>query len=104
MRIFLSTDGYLDQKGGDKSFPFCTRRFRALLLELRDISFWKKAKPCVLTHYDAQTENKAVAEDEEAFEDSSRALIEIPHELVPLFRELIAKCPISSFLIHVMLT
>lgn len=45
----------------------------------------------VLAHYDAQTEEDAVAEDQAAFEDASQTVIEIPHELVPLVRELIAK-------------
>ena len=45
----------------------------------------------VLTHYEEQTEEEAVAEDEAAFEDEYQTVIEIPKELVPLVRELIAK-------------
>ena len=45
----------------------------------------------VLTHYETQTEEEAVAEDEAAFEDSSQTFMEIPNELVPKVRELIAK-------------
>jgi len=45
----------------------------------------------VLVHYEEQTEDEAVAEDETAFEDESQTVIEIPNELVPLVRELIAK-------------
>jgi len=45
----------------------------------------------VLSHYENQTEEEAVAEDEAAWEDSSRTFIEIPNELVPVVRELIAK-------------
>jgi hypothetical protein len=45
----------------------------------------------VLIHYEAQTEDEAVAEDEAAFEDTSQTVIEIPNELVPLVRELLAK-------------
>jgi hypothetical protein len=45
----------------------------------------------VLAHYEEQTEDEAVAEDEAAFEDESQTIIEIPNELVPLVRELIAK-------------
>jgi hypothetical protein len=45
----------------------------------------------VLEHYEAQTEDEAVAEDEAAFEDSVPTVIEVPHELVPAIRELIAK-------------
>ena len=29
MSFYLTTDGYLDQNGGDKSFPFGKKRFRA---------------------------------------------------------------------------
>ena len=45
----------------------------------------------VLDHYETQTEEEAVAEDEAAFEDSSHTFIEVPNELVPKVRELIAK-------------
>lgn len=45
----------------------------------------------VLTYYEQQTEYEAVAEDEAAFEDSTQALIEVPKELLPEIRELIAK-------------
>lgn len=45
----------------------------------------------VLAHYEQQTEDEAVAEDEAAFEDSSQTVIEIPKELIPVVRELIAK-------------
>jgi len=45
----------------------------------------------VLKHYEQQTEEEAVAEDEAAFEDSTQAVIEVPRELVPTIRELIAK-------------
>jgi hypothetical protein len=45
----------------------------------------------VLAHYEEQTEDEAVAEDEAAFEDSGQTFMEIPNELVPEVRELIAK-------------
>jgi hypothetical protein len=45
----------------------------------------------VLAHYEEQSEDEAVAEDEAAFEDSSNTFIEIPNQLVPTVRELIAK-------------
>ena len=45
----------------------------------------------VLKHYEQQTEEEAVAEDEAAFEDSTQAVIEVPRELVPTIRELVAK-------------
>ena len=45
----------------------------------------------VLEHYESQTENEAVAEDEAAFEAPDQTIMEIPTELVPKVRELIAK-------------
>jgi hypothetical protein len=45
----------------------------------------------VLTHYEQQTEAEAVAEDEASFEDTMQTTMEVPKELVPAVRELIAK-------------
>jgi hypothetical protein len=45
----------------------------------------------VLAHYEQQTEEEAVAEDEAAFEDPTQTVMEVPRELVPAVRELIAK-------------
>jgi hypothetical protein len=45
----------------------------------------------VIAHYEAQTEEEAVAEDEAAFEDQTQTVMEIPTELVPMVRELIAR-------------
>ena len=45
----------------------------------------------VLAHYEEQTEEEAVAEDEAAVEDKTQTVMEIPSELVPAVRELIAK-------------
>ena len=45
----------------------------------------------VLAHYEPQTEAEAVAEDEAAFEDATQTVMEIPNELVPEVRELIAQ-------------
>jgi len=45
----------------------------------------------VLKHYDNQAEDEAVAEDEAAWEDASQTFIEIPNDLVPVVRELLAK-------------
>jgi myo-inositol catabolism protein IolC len=45
----------------------------------------------VLAHYEEQTEDEAVAEDEAALEESTQTVREVPHELVPAIRELIAK-------------
>lgn len=45
----------------------------------------------VLAHYEEQTEEEAVAEDEAAFENQTHTVMEVPSKLVPLIRELIAK-------------
>ncbi len=45
----------------------------------------------VLNHYETQTEEEAVAEDEEVFKDENQTVMEVPSELVPIVRELIAK-------------
>jgi hypothetical protein len=45
----------------------------------------------VLAHYETQSEAEAVAEDEAAFETPGQTVMEVPHDLVPAVRELIAK-------------
>lgn len=45
----------------------------------------------VLRHYEQQSEEEAVAEDESVFDDTAHTIIEVPRELVPAIRELIAK-------------
>jgi hypothetical protein len=45
----------------------------------------------VISHYDEQTEDEAVTEDETTFADQTQTVMEIPKELVPAVRELIAK-------------
>jgi hypothetical protein len=45
----------------------------------------------VVAHYESQTEEEAVAEDEAAYEDTGQTFMEIPNELVPTVRQLIAK-------------
>jgi len=44
----------------------------------------------VLAHYAEQTESEAVAEDEAGVE-SSETVMNVPHDLVPIVREMIAK-------------
>ena len=44
----------------------------------------------VLAHYEHQTDNEAVAEDESAWEDTSQTFIEVPNDLIPSVRKLIA--------------
>jgi hypothetical protein len=45
----------------------------------------------VLEHYDAQSDDEAVAEDEAAYESTTHTTMEIPVDLVPKVRELLAK-------------
>jgi len=45
----------------------------------------------VLAHYEEQSEEEAVAEDEAAFEKLTKTIVKVPIELVPTVRELIAK-------------
>ena len=45
----------------------------------------------VLAYYEQQTEEEVVAEDEAAFEDLTETAMEVPVELVPAVRDLIAK-------------
>ena len=46
----------------------------------------------VLEYYESQTEEEAVAEHEAAYEDNPHyTMMDVPHELVPAVRELIAK-------------
>ena len=45
----------------------------------------------VLAHYEQQSEEEAVAEDEAAFEKNGKAVMEVPYELISTIRELIAK-------------
>ena len=45
----------------------------------------------VLDHYDSQTDDEALAEDEAAFEDTKDTAMTVPTELVPAIRDLIRK-------------
>ncbi len=45
----------------------------------------------VVQHYEEQTDDESVAEDEAAYEAPTHTAMEVPVELVPAVRELIAK-------------
>ena len=45
----------------------------------------------VLDHYESQADDKATTEDEKAFESTTHTAMEVPIELVPEVRNLIAK-------------
>jgi hypothetical protein len=52
---------------------------------------WDEARvKRVLAHYEGQREEKSVAEDEQAWEDRKATFIEVPTELLPAVRELLA--------------
>ncbi len=53
---------------------------------------WDEARvQRVLDHYENQSDEAAVAEDEAALEDPGETLMEIPIDLVPAVRRLIAE-------------
>ena len=53
---------------------------------------WDEARvKRVIEHYESQSEEEALAEDEAAYEDLNQTFIEVPNELIPEVRELIAK-------------
>jgi hypothetical protein len=53
---------------------------------------WDEARvQRVLAHYESQSDEEAVAEDEATFETTTHTAMEVPVELVPAVRELIAK-------------
>ena len=45
----------------------------------------------VLEHYEAQTDEEAVAEDEAAYDETTLTTMRVPVELVPAVRQLIAE-------------
>jgi hypothetical protein len=45
----------------------------------------------VIEHYESQSETEAIAEDEAALALEDQTLMEVPNDLVPVVRELIAK-------------
>ncbi|MCP4149220.1 MAG: hypothetical protein GY757_15845 [bacterium] len=45
----------------------------------------------VLAHYELQTEEQAVAEDDAAYKMEGQSMMEIPHDLVPTVRNLVAQ-------------
>ncbi len=45
----------------------------------------------VLEHYEEQSDDEAVAEDEAAYEATTHTAMDVPVDLVPTVRELIAK-------------
>ena len=55
---------------------------------------WDEARvKQVLAHYEQQSDDEAVAEDEAAYESTTHTTMEVPVDLVPAVRELLAKRP-----------
>ena len=53
---------------------------------------WDEARvKRVIAHYEQQSDDEAVAEDEAAYESTTHTAVEVPVELVPAVRELLAK-------------
>ena len=53
---------------------------------------WNEARVRkVLEHYESQTEEEAVAEDEAAFRRRNQAVMVVPKRLVPTIRQLITR-------------
>ena len=44
----------------------------------------------LIQHYDSQSDEEAIAEDEAAFDDPSHTVMTIPNELVPAVRAILA--------------
>ncbi|MCY3711072.1 MAG: hypothetical protein OXG26_19460 [Caldilineaceae bacterium] len=45
----------------------------------------------LIQHYESQTDEEAIAEDEAAFEDPAKTVMDIPTELVPSVRALLVR-------------
>ena len=45
----------------------------------------------LLEHYESESDEEALAEDEAAFESTAHTIMEVPVDIVPAVRELIAK-------------
>ena len=50
----------------------------------------EKRVKALIEHYDSQTDDEEVAEDEAAQHDSGQTFISVPNELLPAIRELLA--------------
>jgi hypothetical protein len=50
----------------------------------------------VLSHYEKQTTEEAAAEDEALFKNKKRTVIEVPAELIPVIREIIAQYKVTA--------
>ena len=62
------------------------------MTDVKDPPGWDEERvKRVLAHYEQQTDDEAVAEDEAAYESTTFTAMEVPIDLVPAVRELLAK-------------
>jgi serine phosphatase RsbU (regulator of sigma subunit) len=54
MKFYLTTDGYLDQNGGDKSFPLGKKRFSKIIQSIHTASFAKQKETFLKELYNYQ--------------------------------------------------
>ena len=45
----------------------------------------------VLEHYESQSDEEAIAEDEAAYDNPDQAMIGVPNDLIPAVRELLTR-------------
>ena len=81
--------GSFNARGDAISFAANTRSQRWFDVYVRHLQTGDVRR--VLEHYEAQSDEEAVAEDEAAYEATTHTVMEVPVELVPMVRELIAK-------------
>jgi serine phosphatase RsbU (regulator of sigma subunit) len=57
MSLYLTTDGYIDQNGGEKGFPFGKKRFESLILENHTLSF-QEQREILIDNFSAYKQNE----------------------------------------------
>ena len=65
---------------------------RKMKNETRFLDGWNEERvQRLLQHYESQTEEEAVSEDESVWEDTTQTVMEIPNALVPSVRALLSQ-------------
>ncbi len=97
VRVIYVPDAVLDSVLVITAYQLGSKALRALRRrrrrnQLRYPAGWDAERVRrVLEHYETQSDEEAVAEDEAAYETTTHTAMEVPVELVPAVRELIAK-------------
>ena len=82
--------------GAPKSYAGRSRNTIVTMSKKHFPSGWDESRvQQVLDHYETQSDEEAVADDEAAFESTTHTAVEVPVDLVPEVRELIAKHKVS---------